>query len=365
MARLKQDRENELPFIVPRILSENKSGLEWSELWNQCKKDGMGSTATLGKYLDILQESGWVKKQVDESRTGAPTVYAITDAGLDQLERHKDRPGKRLIQVASNTTQMTTDPAGIRHYLEKLEQKKHRSVARIANRSKFYSIPIKCTSTIFFDKNNSKDDTTVHHSKVKQLPELVANAILQARFDQVSGGKVAKSIREEYEWIRKAFDLEAEIIIDFDGRSSVKRYAEHTLRKEEKVKKKHERNLTLFRTKLLDQRQRTNAMESLVAFCLKEMTDRSVDEGTAEHLVEDVLYYWKECELPDPPESNQILQILKQWEHDGIVETVEGVIEITGDIEQKQPEKAEGAVIAAIAYMKAYPPPRGKAKPEP
>jgi DNA-binding PadR family transcriptional regulator len=370
MARLEQRLEKELPFIILRLLPKDKTGIRWNELWERCSEHAqmakpedarICSTGTLSKYLTELQGNGCVRRFVDERRMRAPVVFAITERGLAKLAMHEAGPMKDLIPIWKEETQIDTDPVGLKDHLDKTGRNLRGTL--ISRKIKFFSIPAKPTAAIYVDKGTAKDATWHISPKMKELPELVVNSILQARYRQISGGKTTSSFQEQFEWITEALNFEAALIVDFDGRSVVRGFnVKKAVRDSERLRKMHDSSLASFRGELLNPTKRRAAAESFVANRLELMTEEFVGV-TAKDLIREVVGCWKEGELPKPLEAIEIRKMLDQWEQDGIITTTDGEIEATEKIRQKHPERAEDVTVA-IAHMNIDPPPWGKAKPE-
>jgi DNA-binding PadR family transcriptional regulator len=361
MAKLRQGKENELPFVILGLFPKDRTGLQWTELWIRAKNAGIGSSDTFSKYLKELLGQGFVEKRVESSRKGAPVVYAITENGLAQLELGK--PRKRLMAVMSREVQLDTYPPALKSRLDTIQksQKFLRGAAYVAKRISFNTVPAKASSIILLDPDTAKDATRwLHSSLLQKLAEHVVDSILRARYQQISGGKVTGSFREESEWITEAFSFQTQLIIDFDGRNLATRTSiEKVMREAERERKMDDSNLDSFKKELLDPSKRAKALESLVANLLQWLTDTYIDVS-ANDLVKDVRGFWKDAELPNPPKPAEILKMWNDWEQGGIITTTHGEIRVSGKIAQKHPERADD-VIFANAHMHLEPP-WGKAK---
>jgi hypothetical protein len=227
---------------------------------------------------------------------------------------------------------------------------------------------------ILVDQNTARDPyklwkhaVRAESSTLRVLCEQYLDSILQARYDEISEGKPTQNFREEYERIRKAMDLEAELVIRFSGRHAFN--FEKEVKQAEQEKKMDLDALSSFKKELLDPSKRIDAVQALVARIL----ERNEGDITVDGLIDLVANYWKDGGLPTTGSSSlqeeerqrtEILQFLRKWKREGITEIdAEEKIELIGSIANKTSASADSAIMA-IAHLSSLVPPWGTRRPE-
>jgi hypothetical protein len=296
--------ESNLRRTIRGLLPADGQPIRWKELTTRAKQKEL-SQSTLSIYLKKFIADGSVKREVNEHAYPPSVVYRLTDAGKTQQLR--DPIVKRIQQSARIIQGEFQVKVG--------EDTFERGTGVLAPR--FFLREHETWVDLLVDKDHAAiADDLMRELPVKQIAKDFANEAYHATYRVLRKGKGQSSTwKEELEYDRQALNTDVTIMIRFNGKKiAAAQDWDEQLRKAEHISAEREKELSALRD--LAVRDRKAILEAMIAHEIR------TQQGSfpTEEILNSVVENWATGELPDPPTSEEVAEIVDEWVKAGLVE---------------------------------------------
>ena len=298
-----------------RCVAEEREGLHFNELDRRLRtKIQLGSYSTLSNALKELVKRGFVKRRMVKSGGIPKTVYSITDLGLTELK------SKRNSKVDVNQSESRHAKTTLSFPNPKEKPRRNISVkSPVQLGGGIYRFPFATVEPqviLRLDRKNRKHAKSIFEKlKVEALSESIVRAIWETIYESDRKRRVPQSLSEFYSWGVKGLDVDATLIIHFDGRRTLQTAnVSKLLEKSKAYTNNLEVELSKWQKLAVDDSKRRLIAEMLLAYLL---TSEKL------HLAKDLIFYlgmfWTAAELPNPPDLTLIQDILSGWRRNRLI----------------------------------------------
>ena len=282
------------------------------------------SSSTLSTYLKKFVADGSVERVVNTKTHPPSVVYTVTSIGKGRLSRD---PLVKKIQESRGVVEERHDfplrdvllsPLLEAFRKERLADKPFaQAVETVIHETGVVPLEQEQVAVeLFFlvDKKRAAAVTDIlDHLGLADLAKQFADSVYRAVYEVETKGQRPSTWREEIGYDAKALDIDATLVMTFDGRKIRSR-----VNWEDKIRNAEEncrnRQAELAEIRQVAEKERRSVLESFIADEIQQALESVEEIGDA------VKEEWTDGGLPDPPSNDEVTAIIEEWGRAGLVE---------------------------------------------
>jgi len=301
-----------------RCLAKENEGIHFNGLYRRLGTEiQLGSYSTLSEALKELVKRDFVRRRVVKSGGMHKTVYSITDLGLAELKKKRTSNIDRHQAESRHPKIMLGPPPSMPQGRISI----HSPVdLRVLNRFPYAQVVPRVTLSL--DKKNRKYGREILQKlNVSALAESLVRAVWITLYDAYRGKRVPRDLTEVYLWGRKGLDVDATLLVRFNGRDQDDFDLPTFLAKANAYNKNLELELQKWQKLAADKTNRQLVIEAFLAHHLT-LPAKFYRLSDVAFLLQTL---WKAGDLPNPPDRMEVQETLSRWQRERIITIDEGI----------------------------------------